>query len=249
LSRLEVPALNPVNPEQSIKTTLPVLRRALSDAPWVALAILAAGYVAAVVRMDAGNPPPGGSRPEMVLVQALIEGIPTAVAVLALGIIMAVVQQETQPGTMTPRVRRLLYWTPRVATLLFAALVSMFALDVFGEGFGFWGTALALFMHLIPTFVLLVAVAIAWRWPWVGAVALIGWSAWYLIAFSGRGFYFPVYVYLSVLPFLLGVLFLLNWRYRAEFRPEHGPSAGAAGPVAPAGQAAAAPPVAGFTHA
>jgi hypothetical protein len=64
---------------------------------------------------------------------------------------------------MRGTLERLLHWTPRILGLLFAAFVSVFALDVFGEGYTFWQTILALMMHLIPTGVVLVALAISWR--------------------------------------------------------------------------------------
>src|SRR5262249_53398337 len=66
--------------------------------------------------------------------------------------------------------KRLLFWTPRVLCLLFAAFISLFALDVFGESRGFWQTALALAMHLIPTFILLAVLALSWRWEWIGGL-------------------------------------------------------------------------------
>jgi hypothetical protein len=57
---------------------------------------------------------------------------------------------------------------PRILAILFAAFLSVFALDVFGEGYWFWGTIRALFMHLIPTMIVLAALIIAWRWEGVG---------------------------------------------------------------------------------
>jgi len=62
-----------------------------------------------------------------------------------------------------------LFWTPRILSIAFIGFLSLFALDVFGAGQGFWRTAQALFMHLIPVFVLVAALALAWRWEWVGA--------------------------------------------------------------------------------
>ena len=78
--------------------------------------------------------------------------------------------QEAHGNTMNQPQKRLLFWTPRISCILFAAFLSLFALDVFGEGYGFWKTTLALFIHLIPVFVLIVALVIAWRWEWVGTL-------------------------------------------------------------------------------
>ena len=50
-------------------------------------------------------------------------------------------------------IERLLYWVPRILCILFAAFISLFALDVFGEGYGFWHSVLTLMVHLIPTYI------------------------------------------------------------------------------------------------
>jgi len=57
--------------------------------------------------------------------------------------------------------KKVLYWTPRGLCIAFALFLSMFAMDVFGEG---WLLAdfVSPFMHLIPVFVLL------WSWPGLG---------------------------------------------------------------------------------
>ena len=69
--------------------------------------------------------------------------------------------------------RRALFWTPRILSIVFIAFLSLFALDVFNKGLGFWQTAQALMIHLIPSFVLIAALAFAWRWEWIGT-ALFG---------------------------------------------------------------------------
>ena len=118
---------------------------------------------------------------------------------------------------MSTTVKRLLYWTPRVLCLLFAAFISLFALDVFGEGYGFWETIGALLIHLIPTWLVLIALALAWRWEWVGALLLVGLGMGYVIMAWGR--FDPIaYLLISGPLFLAGILFLLNWLFRAEIR-------------------------------
>jgi len=114
-------------------------------------------------------------------------------------------------------VKRLLFWAPRILCILFAVFVSLFAFDVFGEGYGFWGTMLALLMHLIPTFVILIILAISWRWEWVGGILFIALGVLYLVTSWGR-FHWSAYLLISGPLFLVGVLFLINWRYRAEVR-------------------------------
>jgi energy-coupling factor transporter transmembrane protein EcfT len=91
----------------------------------------------------------------------------------------------------------------------------MFALDVFSEDSGFWQTIVALLIHLIPTFIVVIALLIGWRWEWVGSVLFGALALFYVVWMWGR---FPLVTYLSISgPLaLVGVLFLLNWIYRAR---------------------------------
>ena len=66
--------------------------------------------------------------------------------------------------------KRVLFWTPRVLCILFAAFLSMFALDVFREAYGFGETIIALLIHLVPTILVGIVLAIAWRRDWVGMI-------------------------------------------------------------------------------
>jgi hypothetical protein len=102
--------------------------------------------------------------------------------------------------------------------LLFAAFISMFALDVFGEQRGFWQTVLALGMHLIPTALLLAVLAVSWRWEWVGAVVFPGLALFYLVSAWGR-FHWSAYAVISGPLLLLGALFLMSWRLRTQAHP------------------------------
>ena len=118
---------------------------------------------------------------------------------------------------MNPAIKKILFWTPRVLCILFAAFMSLFALDVFGHGYGFWKTALAFVMHEVPVLMLLAILVVCWRWEWIGAALFPALGALYIISAWGR---FPLSVYFIVAGplFLLGVMFLVNWRYRAELR-------------------------------
>jgi hypothetical protein len=118
---------------------------------------------------------------------------------------------------MKRSVKRLLFWAPRILCILFAVFVSLFALDVFGEGYGFWETILALLMHLIPTGIIVVVLVISWRWEWVGGVLFTVLGALYLVMAWGK-FHWSVYLTMSGPLFLVGVLFLINWLYRREPR-------------------------------
>ncbi len=117
---------------------------------------------------------------------------------------------------MKKSVHPVLFWLPRGLVILFAAFISIFAADVFGEGQGLWQTVLALFMHLLPTFAVLVVLAIAWRWEWVGAILFVGLGVAYIVSIADRGLDWSVYLLISGPLFLIGLLFLANWIVKAR---------------------------------
>jgi hypothetical protein len=118
---------------------------------------------------------------------------------------------------VTASARKWLFWTPRVLTIAFIFFLGLFALDVFGQGQGFFRTALALLIHLIPNLILFGVLFVAWRWEWVGAVAFTGLGVLYLAGTWGR-FHWSAYAAISGPLFLIGVLFLLNWIFRDQVR-------------------------------
>ena len=118
--------------------------------------------------------------------------------------------------------KRALFWTPRALSIAFAAFLSLFAMDVFDEYFGFWQTTLALTMHLIPVFVLIVVLVLAWRWEWIGAAL-----------YAAAGLLYVAWVVSRPIPpamrliwiltiagpaFVIAALFLANWLKRGELR-------------------------------
>ena len=113
---------------------------------------------------------------------------------------------------MNTNTKRLLYWLPRVLTILFALFISIFALDVFGEGYNFWETLIALFMHLVPTFIVIIALLIAWRWERIGAALFIALALLFMLMSRGEGWIIagPLLV--------LGVLFLFDWQVNTHLK-------------------------------
>ncbi len=118
---------------------------------------------------------------------------------------------------MKKPVKGVVFWMPRILCVLFAVFISLFALDVFGEGYDFWETIVALLMHLIPTGIILIALVIAWRWEWVGALLFLALGVWYVIMAWGE-FEWVTYLVIVGPLLLVGALFLVNWLYRAELQ-------------------------------
>jgi len=112
--------------------------------------------------------------------------------------------------------RRLLFWTPRAACIAFAVFLSLFALDVFNEGYGFWKTLLALLIHLVPVYVVLAVLAVAWRWEWIGAMGFAALAVWYVKGVWRRH---PDWVVSIAGPLaVIAVLFFINWLRHDELR-------------------------------
>jgi hypothetical protein len=125
---------------------------------------------------------------------------------------------------MTQFSRRALFWAPRALSIAFIAFLGLFALDVFGEGYGFWKTLLALTMHLIPNFVLIAVLVLAWRWEWIGAALYAAAGTLYVIMVVLRPL--PPAIKLSWIltiagpAFVVAALFLVNWLKRGELRAQ-----------------------------
>ena len=123
---------------------------------------------------------------------------------------------------MTSLSKRLLFWTPRALAIVFIAFLSLFALDVFGEGYGFWQTLLALVIHLIPTWILIALLILAWRWEWIGAVSYAAAAILYIATVLSRPL--PAAVKLNWAltiagpALIIAALFLFNWLKRGSLR-------------------------------
>ena len=119
---------------------------------------------------------------------------------------------------MNKNLKQTLLWTPRIAGILFVLFISLFAFDVFEEGLGFWGTLLALLMHLLPSILLAIGIFVAWKREWVGALLFIGWAIWYLASFLDRNFPWITYAIIAGLPAMIGLVFLADWVWRRQIR-------------------------------
>lgn len=116
--------------------------------------------------------------------------------------------------------RRVLFWTPRLLSIAYIVFLSLFALDVFSEGYSFWRTGLALVIHLLPALVLVVVLILAWQWEWIGAVLYAVAGTLYVITVLPlripRAAKFSWILTIAGPAFFLAALFLANWWNRGE---------------------------------
>jgi hypothetical protein len=130
---------------------------------------------------------------------------------------------------MKPSISPALYWTPRILSLAFVAFLMLFSLDVFGEGLGFWGTLLLLFMHNLPALILLALTIASWKHELVGGITFLATGLLlivvfqnYLYALQKQQGAIPWYIAVSrslmiIGPaFLIGALYLVGWYMRKK---------------------------------
>jgi hypothetical protein len=120
---------------------------------------------------------------------------------------------------------RILYWTPRIICILAILFISLFAADSFGPGRTLWQQLGAFFVHLIPSFILLVFLLVAWKWELIGGI---------IFTAVGIGFSPVIYMHnykmnhsvqmslvdvlIVTIPFIVvGILFLISY-YRKKRR-------------------------------
>jgi hypothetical protein len=104
----------------------------------------------------------------------------------------------------------ILLWTARVISIVFALFISIFAMDVFEEGNGFWKTALALLMHLIPTFILILIIILTWRNNLLAGMLFSILGIAYIIFAWGK-FDWTAYALIAGPLFIAGILYFLDW--------------------------------------
>ncbi len=113
--------------------------------------------------------------------------------------------------------KRALFWTPRVLSIVFIAFLSLFALDVFDEHLGFWGTIVALAIHQIPVFILLAALILAWRWEWIGAALYAAGGLLYVTWVVSMSRPVPAATRLIWILFIAGPAFLISGMFLANW--------------------------------
>jgi len=100
-------------------------------------------------------------------------------------------------------------WVPRVLGLLFAAFISLFALDAFGTGEPLWRQTVGFLVHMIPTVLVIGAVIVGWRWPLMGGVLCLGLGLLYVAVAWGRASW-VAYAVIVGPTWITGVLFFVD---------------------------------------
>lgn len=105
--------------------------------------------------------------------------------------------------------------TARILSIAFAAFISIFAMDVFSENYGPLKTMIDLFMHLIPSFLVILILIFSWQREWIGGVVYTVLGIFYIIYTLGK-FEWSAYALISGPLFILGILFFISWCQRKK---------------------------------
>lgn len=111
------------------------------------------------------------------------------------------------------KINKLLYWIPRILSIIFILFLMMFSLDIFDNGYGFWQIVIGLLMHNIPAFILIAILIISWKREIVGGIAfiLLGFAYSMLVLLNSFELYKLIWILtISGPAFLIGILFTIN---------------------------------------
>lgn len=110
-----------------------------------------------------------------------------------------------------------LIWIPRVLTIVFIIFLSLFALDVFSGEAPFIKKLGGSFIHLIPSFTLVIILVISWKKPVIGGSLFILFSIVFILVFrTYRSL--PTLLFLASPMALVGILFVIFTRKKTQAR-------------------------------
>lgn len=117
---------------------------------------------------------------------------------------------------MTDRTRHILYWSPRLLSLIVVGIAAKHVADWISPNKGIGDNLLSVLVHLIPAVLVLGVVALSWRREWIAGAffVLLG-----LLRAAKDVLVGSVsHLWLAAFGVFLGLLFILNWKYRAALR-------------------------------
>ena len=115
-----------------------------------------------------------------------------------------------------PKLNKFIYYTPRILSILFILFLSLFSFDVFDSCNSVFLCILALLIHNIPSFILLIILIISWKHELVGAIAFAIAGLLYIILVLLNSNFEPFMLIwilqISGIAFIISYLFYLNYK-------------------------------------
>lgn len=102
----------------------------------------------------------------------------------------------------------IMHWLPRCVVILSILFVSIFAFDTFSSNINIWQQLIEFFIHLIPSYILLIALIIAWKFELIGGVIFI------LISLGFAPFIFNHNYHMNhSISISLGIIMMINFPF------------------------------------
>lgn len=183
--------------------------------PWLVYALCFLLYLLAMGYFIFFNQVDRGPSPIFFITNLLIISVPLILLFGAIAVIFLALQQHKTTGVLSERLSRLVYRIPRIAGIIIAIFISLFALDVFEMDGTIWEKIGGFIIHAAPALIFGLVMFFAWKKPLIGAI-VFGLGAVYFLRFIlfGRFFGFPNFlIFFSPLA-AISILFYLNWKWK-----------------------------------
>lgn len=115
---------------------------------------------------------------------------------------------------MERKVSKLLYWTPRLLSILFILFLAIFSLDVFTPEATVKDIVIGLFIHNIPSLILIIVLVISWKYEIVGGITFVLMGLAYMIMVANNQSLLLALTWSFAIAgpaFVIGILFMINW--------------------------------------
>lgn len=162
-----------------------------------------------------------GSSAWDLVISAVLLSIPIGLFFFCIWVLAAASLQRHQHQQMSTRLTSFIYWTPRIAGILIALFVAMFALDVFDGQASIWMMIGGFFIHALPGIIMGGVVALAWRKPVIGFVVFLLSAVFFLRTVIRAPFQDSLGMLLlfSGPMAMIATLFWANWRWHIQRNP------------------------------
>ena len=124
---------------------------------------------------------------------------------------------------MKKKICGILFWPPRILSILFVILLAKLSMDVLSPAMGRQEFLLALLLYNIPTLVFMAVVLLSWDLEFIGGCvfllagagypfysdSLAGTKAWFPELPWGNTIMIPIFV-------IIGILFFINWIWKRK---------------------------------
>lgn len=190
----------------------------LNGAPWWLTTVLIVLFLLSLGYLDYGNLQSGMPPVEVALTSFLL-AVPLILLYFSIGVLVTAALQRRSQGQVSPWLAKLIYWTPRIAGILIALFVSLFALDVFDMEGTFWQKIGGFILHAMPAIIMLIIVALAWRRAWIGFVVFLLAAIFFLRTLLGtpEGWLGMLLLFSGPMA-AIAALFWANWKWKSELR-------------------------------